>query len=62
VTYSSLIRLRFPPEVLTTAFPSVPFVPPFVLAGVRGFLGVVAGLEVPVLRAAEVASCTAGFG
>lgn len=27
--------------------------PPFVLAGVRGFLGVVAGLEVPLARALE---------
>ena len=44
------MRLRFPPEVPLAPFPSllgVPFVLPFVLAGVRDFLGVVAGLEVP---------------
>jgi len=57
VTYSSLIRLRFPPEVPVTAFPCLlgvpPFVPPFVLAGVRGLRGMVAGLEVPLPRALE---------
>lgn len=56
-TYSSLIRLRFPPEVALGPFPrllGVPLVLPFVVAGVRSFLGVVAGLDVPLTRALEM--------